>query len=336
MGGPDTTQRLRLMRYIRRLNASASDCTTAWTDVLTEYARQGFDFDPATMRLTPQARLKVSFTQTQTVKDPCDPTASGGYLGEDNQLIRVQIVTPGSTSQNPTLAWGYDNASFIYRVAKITASPSSNLSMLELGSNPVDAYHTPQQGQLVEVLRTTAILESEPDETAAPGSQSTIVRCVAQQAGQFFTLAQPYDPSAQTVVLNGDLSAYASDPNPLFLRVWQGQLSFNPVNGTPVALTDQTNQGAPPGIQVAITVPPGAGRTVAAPAGAYWLIAVRPSTPQGVYPERLLVEPQAPDGPRQWACPLAVIDWAGVTGSPTSNRVQRPRPGGEKGERSGR
>src|SRR5260370_13159648 len=41
------------------------------------------------------------------------------------------------------------------------------------------------------------------------------------------------------------------------------------------------------------------------------MIAVRPGTPQAVYPERLLTGPQPPDGPRQWVCPLAVIDWAG-------------------------
>ena len=40
------------------------------------------------------------------------------------------------------------------------------------------------------------------------------------------------------------------------------------------------------------------------------MIAARPSTPQAVYPERFLSGPQPPDGPRQWICPLAVIDWA--------------------------
>ena len=34
-----------------------------------------------------------------------------------------------------------------------------------------------------------------------------------------------------------------------------------------------------------------------------------------VYPQRILDAPQPPDGPRMWACPLAVVDWSG--GSPT-------------------
>jgi hypothetical protein len=44
------------------------------------------------------------------------------------------------------------------------------------------------------------------------------------------------------------------------------------------------------------------------------MFAVRPSTPQQVYPERLLAAPQPPNGPRLWACPLGVITWTSQTG----------------------
>jgi hypothetical protein len=43
--------------------------------------------------------------------------------------------------------------------------------------------------------------------------------------------------------------------------------------------------------------------------GDYWQIAVRPGEPTEVYPHRYLEAPQPPDGPRLWACPLAVIGW---------------------------
>ena len=49
-------------------------------------------------------------------------------------------------------------------------------------------------------------------------------------------------------------------------------------------------------------------------AGQYWMFAVRPSTPQTVYPERYLSAPQPPDGPREWICPLAVISWTDANG----------------------
>jgi len=49
------------------------------------------------------------------------------------------------------------------------------------------------------------------------------------------------------------------------------------------------------------------------------MIAARPATPQGVYPEDLLTVPQPPDGPRRWVCPLAVIDWSGAAGPSVSD-----------------
>ncbi len=45
--------------------------------------------------------------------------------------------------------------------------------------------------------------------------------------------------------------------------------------------------------------------------GDFWSIGVRPATPDTVLPDRLLRTPQPPDGPRMWACPLAVIEWKG-------------------------
>ena len=68
--------------------------------------------------------------------------------------------------------------------------------------------------------------------------------------------------------------------------------------------TDQTNLE----IQVAITLT-AAAKGSALPVGAFWMIAVRPSTPQQIYPQRFLDSPQRPDGAPQWMCPLAVIDW---------------------------
>jgi hypothetical protein len=40
------------------------------------------------------------------------------------------------------------------------------------------------------------------------------------------------------------------------------------------------------------------------------MFAARPSTPRQIYPERFLTSAQPPNGPRLWACPLAVINWS--------------------------
>ena len=75
-------------------------------------------------------------------------------------------------------------------------------------------------------------------------------------------------------------------------------------SGQNFPLTDFSDQAT--GLSVKLTA---TGETL--PDGAFWMIAVRPNTPQEVYPERFLMAPQPPDGPKQWMCPLAVIDWTG-------------------------
>jgi hypothetical protein len=305
LGGPDTTQRLRLMRTVRRHDVKSADCTAAWGEATADWqSGQGLVFDPDTMRLLPEVRLQVGFTQTTTEANPCDPVATGGYLGADNQLIRVQIADPGGMGSPPSraqLLWSYDNASFVYRVTSVDSSGKR----LQLTRDPPDAFHMPQTGQAVEVLRTAAILGSEPDETD-PTGRRTIVRCITESTGFVTTLAQSYDPTstAKALVLNDALPPdYAGDLYPLFVRVWQGLESIAPSGGT-VELTDPVS-GTTTGVEVTLSLPTGAPLTK----GVFWMMALRPSTPQAVYPERLLTSSQPPTGPRLWACPLAVIDW---------------------------
>ena len=113
-------------------------------------------------------------------------------------------------------------------------------------------------------------------------------------------LAAPYDPDTKTVQFPAALPASYTDPKQtpqLYLRVWEEQLTGN-TTGTPITLTGT-------GVQVTISLD-GPGPVHA---DDYWCIGVRPSTSTEVYPERYLRTPQPPDGPRQWACPLAVITW---------------------------
>ncbi len=104
--------------------------------------------------------------------------------------------------------------------------------MLQIARDPPDAFHTPQTDQAVEILRTAAIIASEPDETD-PTGQSTIIRCVAEETGFVTTLTQPYGPAiARRARRNSSFwrsrcrAAFPNDTNPLFMRIWQGQQSF--------------------------------------------------------------------------------------------------------------
>jgi hypothetical protein len=302
LGGPDTSQRVRLMWRVRRLAVDAGDCASALAAAVADWLTEGFLFDPATMRLLSQAALQVSFAAPPSTSNPCDPTVQGGYLGADNQLIRLQIGAP--LNGQPQLLWGYDNASFLYRISPVSGGQSWQLNQV-----PVDAYHIPQTGQVVEVLRTATILGIAPDATD-PTGRRTIVRCIAEATG-FVTTVASYNNTNNTVTLTpSPPSQIVNDKNPLFLRIWQGRQPIV-LSSQPITLIDPTTQTSP-GIQVTITVPAGGPSGAALPVGAFWMFAVRPSTPQAVYPERFLTGPQPPDGPRQWICPLAVILWEAV------------------------
>jgi len=259
--------------------------------------------------------LQVGFTNQAPPPDPCQPQAQSGYLGADNQLIRVQIVDPARNMPTPpppppvpaaapaairtlstgaaatpgNLLWGYDDASFLYRIDVI------NSTTLHLQSAPVDAFHQPRAGQAVELL--------------LPAVQLSNGEFMAAPTGFVTTVAGAYNPDTQNVVLAaplaldyGDGTAAHPSPPRVFLRVWEQELPFT--TGVPVPL-------ATTGLQVTLTLDsPG----TVFHAGDFWMFAARPSSPRQVYPERLLTSAQPPIGPRLWACPLGVITWD----SPTS------------------
>jgi hypothetical protein len=296
LGGPDTTQRVRLMRRVERTPADAIDCATAWIAVLKLWRVRGYSFDAATMRLDPLVELQVSFTDAAAAANPCDPVAQGGYLGAENQTIRVQIAAPDANG-TARLVWGYDNASFLYRVNFQGAGPNTML----LTQTPVDAYHALKPGQVVEVLRSAAII---PDGADLPGE--ALPRRVAEATGLITTVAS-YSAADNSVTVNDSLAAFTNETSPVFLRVWQGQQTFDLASAQPIVLSDPTGATAP-GIQVVFSY---SGELAPQPpVGSFWIFAVRPSTPQKVYPERYLAGPQPPEGPRQWLAPLATLEWA--------------------------
>ena len=121
LGGPDTAARWRILQRVVRTPTSAADCPGATTALEQLWAANGLRLDPATLRLESLARLQVSFQQQPQPPSLCEPSGQGGYLGAQNQLIRVQVASVDNKGV-PTLVWGFDNASFLYRIA---ARPSS-------------------------------------------------------------------------------------------------------------------------------------------------------------------------------------------------------------------
>lgn len=286
LGGPDGAARTRLLQRILRLRTDAVTCSEALEQDLKGWRRQGLSFDPETMALESDARLLVTWEGDPEPVDPCEPSSTGGYLGAENQLIRVQITRVGRDGTFD-LIWGYDDASFLYRV---TADASTN-PVLTLDRTPVDDFHRPRAGQAVQALVATAELAS---------TDGVVEGYVAALGGRVGVLTTPYDPDTKTVQFPAPLpTEYTSpDENPLlFLRIWEEALTGLEV-GKAIPLTGT-------GMQVTLTTVADAPLHV----DDFWCIGVRPSTPTTVYPDRYLRTPQPPDGPRMWICPLAVIEW---------------------------
>jgi hypothetical protein len=284
LGGPDTSERLRILQRVVRQSTAQTTCAAALGDLEQTWAGMGLTFDPATMRLDSSATLEVSFQQAATGPTPCDPVAQGGYLGAENQLIRVQIASVAESGA-PTLVWGFDNAYFLYRVTPVSVDETGNTTTLKLASAPVDSFHQPAKNQAVEVLEAAA--------------QLTATDYLAATSGVVTTVATAYDPDTQQVVISKALDTTTQASPQLFLRVWQDTIADT--GGGPFALGDT-------GLQVSLSSSSGVYHV-----GDYWVFAVRPGTPTDVspvYPERILEAPQPPDGPRLWACPLAVLGWS--------------------------
>lgn len=315
LGGPDTTQRLRILPRVIRHPTAARTWEEAWGQLVGERWRPyGFAVDESRRELLPRARLQVTAFAADGAEQPAD---HGGYLGPNNQLIRVQ-VTRVDHDGVPVLVWGYDNASFLYRLSSSVASGSR--TVLRLAAAPVDAYHQPREHQVVEVLRSAAVL---PDDA-----------CVAAAAGQVARVAAAYDPDSREIVIDAGLPPHylgkPGDEPPLFLRVWEGEARC--------PLGEERELGGT-GLRVRLAGTEAAAgeRDEAAPregipVGAYWMIAVRPAVGPGadgvIYPRRILDRPQPPDGPRQWLTPLAFIRWRPGASQPAAPEDCVPRFGG--------
>jgi hypothetical protein len=293
LGGPDSAARSRLIQQFPLIPVEADDCASAAAIVSKELAAAGVTVDPASGQLLNEARLIVGFVKDPAPTDPCTPAAAGGYLGADNQLIRITVIAYNAAKRAGKLLWGRNNASFVYRVSTASATPT----VLTLQGVPVDQEHAPVLGQAVEILRSRVELK---DGAFVPADMKDR-NFVAADAGFVTTVAAAYDFDSGTLTLTDSLPAeYVNDPNPLFLRLWDRIVPFTAGTETPL--------DAAMGVTVTVTLSAFSTDIAARP---FWRFAVRPDTPAQVYPVRYREEPQPPDGPRQWLGDLAVVGFAG-------------------------
>ena len=303
LGGPDTSVYRRRMRRLEVLTDGPGDCADAF-DQLVDALIQPLTgdtsgavhaFDPANSELLSKARLTVSFSGAGPSDDLCKPRVTQGYLGAENQAIRVQL-----TATNRFI-WGYDNASPLYRVQ---VTREDGLDRIKFITLPRDEYAQPKAGQAVEILPWGAILPNQEK--------------VAELSGHLTTVEVSYDPDTRTIQVSENVpgewvdwldapehAQYLNDRDQeedqkyFYLRLWTGgsgdatepDFAFTP--GTAVEL-------AGTGLEVTFN-------DFGLPKD-FWIIAARPNTPDLVVPWTLLDE-APPLGPRWFFRHLGLIRW---------------------------
>ena len=282
LGGPDTTTRLRNMRRVHiASDIGFANCSDAWHKLKSDWIDRKLGSINEEFELIRDITLKVTFSNTGLPEDLCTPSAAGGYLGAENQAIRVQLVDENH------FTWGFDNASPLYRVA--VEADGTTITML---TEPKDQYHWPLSNQVVEILQWSALLSNGEKVSEQMGHLTKVDASYDPDTGEF-TLQEPVDPT---------FGADSQIPHEYFyLRVWNrgddlgsdADISFT--IGTPVSLGHT-------GLQVTFE---GTDRV----AGDYWVIAARPETPNRVVPWEL-EQGLAPHGVRRFFAPLAVIRWS--------------------------
>ena len=86
----------------------------------------------------PDSTLTVTFDKTGATDDLCSPSVISGYLGAENQAIRVQIV------DGTHVTWGFDNGGPLYRV-----TVGADNKTVTVQTEPKDQAHWMQAGQTV-------------------------------------------------------------------------------------------------------------------------------------------------------------------------------------------
>lgn len=288
LGGPDTSTRIRNMSRVRVLrNVNNPDCADAWKAASERFAKAGRGQLNAGGELVTDAELTVTIDPGVVGSDPCDPETTGGYLGAENQAIRVQIVSPN------TFTWGFDNGSALYRV-----SLSADRTKITFITEPRDQAHWPLAGDTVELLPWSALL---------PNGEK-----VAEHQGHLSRLASSFNPDVREVTMTDPPAAgfgqeWQARPDAallgeeyFYLRVWHrgtdrtGAPAISFTAGTPVELGHTG---------LSITLDGSAFRP-----GDYWTIAARPNSPSEVMPWQLLTG-ASPIGPKIFVAPLALIQW---------------------------
>ncbi|MEM1319223.1 MAG: DUF6519 domain-containing protein [Bacteroidota bacterium] len=291
LAGPDTSTRIKNRWQVKLFEDVGHDnCPAAWKHILEKWEGNNLGVLNREHELLTDARLRVSFTTNGASNDLCSPSIAGGYLGAENQAIRVQLINDSE------FTWGYDNASSIYRVK--AKSPDT----LVFDTYPRDQHHWPLANQVVEILPCSAILPNGERVAAVSGYLTKVSTSFNPDSGELVIntpLPANFGEDQQSQSDHNDLTA-SSEPH-YYLRVWNRGTDL--ASPPAIAITGGAQPLGSTGIEVTIT-----GNMKRA--NDYWVIAARPETPDELQPWSLQ-DGIAPNGIRRFFAPLALIRWVG-------------------------
>ena len=304
LGGPDTTTRRRTMCRVKLAeNIGSNYCSEAWGKVKTEIETNLGGQIQENHALVSDTNLTLGYELSGGAEDLCSPSAIAGYLGAENQSIRVQLI------DKDHFTWGFDNGAPLYRVNLEDAASTRNT--IKLLTEPKDQVHWPRAGQIVEIIPWSAVLEN--GEKLAE----------ELEPGHFSSLTGSYDPDSNEITLNTALPAdfgaeweKRSDADDLrktrfgtealdnihgyfFMRVWDRGADQSSAPNIPI--TNSAAALGTTGLNVSIA------GTYRLP-GDHWIISARPHTPDQVHPWQLEVS-RASEGYQRFYAPLGIIHW---------------------------
>ena len=291
LGGADTTARIRTTRKVQlEPNIGADECAEAWQKFKQNLETRRMGKLNAEYACIRDVKLAVSFVEDDVPDDLCAPNATNGYLGSENQAIRIQLTDPDHFS------WSFNNAAPLYRVE--LAPDRRTIKFID---QPKDQYHWPLGGQALELLPWSALLPNAQKIAATSGFCCKAATSYAP--GEAFTIDTPVPAGyGEHWTEREDQLDLASSGVYWYLRIWdRGEDLTAPAKipftiGLPIRLTGT-------GLAVTIT---GDERNE----GDFWTLFARPDTPQQVIPEALMEgQGMPPFGPQTYYAPLALIQF---------------------------
>lgn len=291
LGGPDTSTRMRLMRRVHVApGVAGNNCSKAWQSFIAVKKAGNLGTINEENELVPDTKLRVEFVQGTNPTDLCSPPVGGGYLGAENQAIRVQLVDATN------FTWGFDNAAPLYRV-KVGAGGT----VINMMNEPKDQAHWPLTDQTVELLPWSAVLTNNEKLAARNGFLAKVGHSYDPDTKEF-TLATPVPANFGASWRNRPDKTQLGKDDFFYMRVWNRGLDTTSPASIPFGTT-AVNLGQT-GLKITIS---GNDRQP----GDHWIIAARPESPNRVVPW-LLEDGRAPHGYRRFYAPLGVIEWTGA------------------------